>query len=558
MTSDKTLLIVEDNAINRQLLVEILSAQYKLYEAENGQAALHVLKEHGEEIDLILLDIIMPVMDGYTFLSHVKKDPALAPIPVIVTTQGSAEKDEINALSQGAADFVTKPYNPQILLHRIANIINLQETASMIKLFKYDRLTGLYAKEFFARRVREILNANPDKVYDIICSDIENFKLVNELFGIRAGDRLLCGVAEQCRRFAGSEGVAGRIQADRFVCLKEHKTGYTQGMFARAAEELGSLSGTKSAAIKWGIYTIKNKELEVEQMCDRALLAAGSIKGQYGKYVAVYDDKLRSQLVREQKIMESMETALSGRQFVVYMQPKYRVSDNRLAGAEALVRWEHPEWGMMMPGSFIPLFEKSGFITRLDQFVWEDTCRILQEWRAQGLPLVPVSVNVSRADIYQADIAESLSGLVRKYDLPPSLLHLEITESAYTENPDQIIDTVRELRRLGFIIEMDDFGSGYSSLNMLNQMPMDILKLDLKFIQSETAKPADKGVLHFIMDLARWMKLLVIAEGVETEAQLSRLRELGCDYVQGFYFAKPMTPSNFQKLLAGLPPTELK
>lgn len=549
MNSEKKLLIVEDSLLNRQMLREILSARYHVLEAENGQAALALLEEHKEEIVLILLDIIMPVMDGYTFLSIIKSNPLYAHIPVIVITGCGAEKDEINALSHGAADFVAKPFNPQIILHRIANILNLQETAMMVSQFKYDRLTGLYTKGFFTKKVREVLHDNPDKAYDIICSDIEKFKLFNDLFGTQAGDRLLCSVAEQCSIFAGIHGIAGRIQADRFVCLKEHENRYTAEMFAQAGAMLNSLSGTKSVSIKWGIYTIEDRNVEVEKMYDRALLAAHSIKGQYGKYFAVYDDKLRSRLVREQTIVESMESALENREFVVYLQPKYRVRDYQLAGAEALVRWEHPEWGILSPGVFIPLFEKNGFIIKLDQYVWEETCRILQMWRNQGLPLVPVSVNVSRADIYQEDIADILLKLVSKYGLPPSLLHLEITESAYTENQTQIIDTVKELRKRGFVIEMDDFGSGYSSLNMLNRMPLDILKLDLKFIQSETAKPVDKGILHFIMNLARWMDLLVTAEGVETEEQLMRLQELGCDFVQGYYFAKPMKPVEFRELL---------
>ena len=186
-----------------------------------------------------------------------------------------------------------------------------------------------------------------------------------------------------------------------------------------------------------------------------------------------------------------MEQALEQGQFEIYLQPKYRIKDDSLAGAEALVRWNHPKWGIQSPAEFIPLFEKNGFITKLDQYVWDKTCRVLHEWEDKGYPELSVSVNVSRADIYHADLVGILVHTVKKYGLPPSRLHLEITESAYTENPKQIIDTVNNLREQGFVIEMDDFGSGYSSLNMLNQLPLDILKLDMKFIQSETAKPMD-------------------------------------------------------------------
>ena len=487
MISQKKILVVEDNEINRAMLSEILSSEYQVLEAENGAVALDVLKEYGEGISLILLDIIMPVMDGYTFLAHVKADQAYSSIPVIVTTQSDGESDEVAALSHGAADFVAKPYRPQIILHRVASIINLRETAAVINMIQYDRLTGLYSKEFFYQRVKEI--------------------------------------------------------------LLEHTAEYTDDMFIELGMEINSLSHAKNIVMKWGIYSIHDRGISVEQMCDRALLAANSIKGQYGKYCAAYDDQLRSRLLREQAITDGMEAALAEGQFEVYLQPKYRIKDDRLAGAEALVRWNHPEWGMQSPAYFIPLFEKNGFITKLDQYVWDRACAVLREWEDKGYPPLSVSVNVSRADIYNADIADILLNTIRRHRLPPSRLHLEITESAYTENPAQIIHTIGRLRELGFVIEMDDFGSGYSSLNMLNKMSIDILKLDMKFIQSETAKPVNQGILRFIMGLARWMNLGVVAEGVETREQLERLREIGCDYVQGYFFARPMPCGEFEALL---------
>lgn len=548
MTS-KNVLIVEDNPINRAMLREILSPTYQVLEAENGQQALAVLKAHPEEISLILLDIVMPVMDGYQFLSVVKADAGYATIPVIVTTQSDSETDEVAALSHGASDFVAKPYKPQIIRHRVASIIHLRETAAMVNQFKFDRLTGLYSREYFYKRAKDLLMQHPDTDYDLICSDIENFKLVNDIFGVPAGDRLLCGVADVYRTWAKGHGLYGRLQADQFACLIERRYAYTDKMFMAAVAQINALSGAKNIGMKWGIYAIEDRLVPIEQMCDRALLAGCSVKGQYGKYFATYDDELRGALLREQAITESMEAALVQGQFEVYLQPKYRISDTALAGAEALVRWRHPQWGLQSPASFIPLFEKNGFITKLDQYVWETVCSMLQEWDDRGYVSVPVSVNVSRADIYNADLIDTLTDLIKRHGLEASRLPLEITESAYTENPEQIIETVSFLRKLGFVIEMDDFGSGYSSLNMLNQMPLDILKLDMQFIRSETAKPGDRCILRFIMDLARSMGLRVVAEGVETGEQLERLREIGCDYVQGYYFAKPMPCRDFTKLL---------
>ncbi len=549
MFSRKKILVVEDNALNRSLLCQILSADYDVEEAENGQEALGVLRQFGEGISLILLDIIMPVMDGYTFLSIMKADPSYSSIPVIVTTQNDAESDEVAALSHGATDFVAKPYKPQIILHRVAGIIRLRETAAMINMIQYDRLTGLYSKQYFYQQAGEVLLRNPDQQYDIICSDIENFKLINDVFGVKAGDRLLRGIGNTYAERLKGIGICGRLNSDQFACLLKHRDDYTDDMFIEASILTNGLLDIHNIVMKWGIYNVEDRSVSIEQICDRALLAARSIKGQYGKYFAIYDDTLRNQLLREQAITDSMESALSQNQFLVYLQPKYRIKDEVLVGAEALVRWNHPVWGFLSPAEFIPLFEKNGFITRLDRFVWEKACAVLHDWDERGYYPMSVSVNVSRADIYNEDLADTLVKIIEKYDLDPSRLHLEITESAYTENPKQIIDTVTTLRELGFVIEMDDFGSGYSSLNMLNDMPIDILKLDMKFIRSEMAKPKSQGILQFIINLASWMNLSVVAEGVETKAQLLRLTEIGCDYVQGYYFAKPMPCQEFEGLL---------
>lgn len=549
----KKVLVVEDNELNRTLLSEILSGEYQVLEAENGQAALDILKQHKDSIALILLDVRMPVMDGYTFLDKVKADDELALIPVIVMTQGDSEEDEVSALAHGATDFVPKPYRPRVILHRMANLIKLRETAALINQFQYDRLTGLYSKEFFYQKVRERLNENPEKEYVIVSSNIENFKLYNDTFGTRAGDQLLCESALALRRMVGEKGICGRYSADRFLCLQERE----QEMKDRRSffEKAHTASSDKmhQISIKWGIYEIADPSIPIEQMCDRALLAADSIKGQYNLHFAVYDDALRSKLLREQAITDAMEAALKEEQFIVYFQPKYSLNEECMVGAEALVRWIHPEWGFMSPGVFIPLFEKNGFIPHLDRYIWEQVCARLRDWKDKGYPLLPVSVNVSRADIYQMNLVETLVEITQKYDVNPAYLHLEITESAYAENPEQIISTVSRLRNLGFIIEMDDFGSGYSSLNMLNQMKMDILKLDMKFIQNEMAKPVNHSILNYVISMSHGIGLSVVAEGVETREQLERLREIGCDYVQGYYFAKPMPHTEYEELLNAQP-----
>ena len=547
--TQKKILIVEDNELNRAMLAEILEGHYTTLEAENGKEALDILRKNRDSISLILLDVVMPVMDGYTFLDIMMRDERLSLIPVIVMTQSSSEDAEVSALSHGATDFVPKPYRPQVILHRIASILHLQETAAMVNQFQYDRLTRLYSKEFFFQKAQEVLVRNPDKEYNIVCSNIVNFKLYNDTFGIPAGDRLLKKFAAGIAEFLGEGGVAGRYSGDRFVCLQERGMETAQRTIFERAHLSGRPDDLRNVDIKWGVYEITDRFLPMEYMCDRAMLAADSIKGQYNRTIAVYDDTLRKQLLREQNITSTMESALAGNQFTVYFQPKYRASDSRLCGAEALVRWIHPEWGFMSPGEFVPLFEKNGFISKLDRFVWERTCAMLRQWQEKGYPPLPVSVNVSRADVFQSDLADFLSNLTKKYGVDPKLLHLEITESAYTENSKQIIATVDQLRARGFIIEMDDFGSGYSSLNMLSQLKLDVLKLDMKFVQSETTQGTDRGVLRLVVEMAHRMNLSVVAEGVETQQQLSRLQEIGCDYVQGYLFSKPVPANEYDIML---------
>ena len=545
----KKILIVEDNEFNRALLVEILSSQYETLEAENGKVGLEILEREKEAVSLILLDIVMPVMNGYEFLDALKANPAIASIPVIVTTQNEGENDEIAALERGASDFVAKPYKAKVILRRVASIIHLRENATMLNLFQKDRTTGLLSKEYFCQQAEKILRSNPDKTYDIICSDVENFKLINDAFGMQGGNKVLKTMGGICQKSTDTlGGICSRFHADQFVSMIEHTEGYSDELYEALTAETREKCGISNIVIKWGIYQTGDRKISVEQMYDWALQGARSIKGQYGRYYAFYDDKLRSEMLRDQAILDCMEEALEQGQFQVKLQPKYKAAGGLFTDAEALVRWCHPEWGMQSPAVFIPLFERNGFITKLDQYVWEKVCQLMQQWDKEGLEPVNISINVSRADVYNVNLVDTLLDLVKRYNIAPKRLHLEITESVYTESPEDIIQNVTRLREKGFVVEMDDFGSGYSSLNMLNRMPMDILKLDMQFIRTEMEMPESRRTLRYIIGLAHWLNLSVVAEGVETKEQLEHLRNLGCDYSQGYYLAKPMDPADFEEL----------
>ena len=545
----RIILTAEDNEINRAILREILTPEYDVLEAENGKEALDILAVNADKVSLILLDVMMPVMDGYTFLDHLKNDQRLSLIPVIVMTQSDAEADEIAALSHGATDFVPKPYRPEVILHRVKSIINLRETAAMINELQYDRLTGVYNHEYFYQMVKKRLAEDPDGEYSIVCSNIDNFKLVNDTFGNKAGDELLKEIASISKLTVGDTGFCGRFGADRFLCFQktdiEHNDRNDFGL--RLDFEMSSI--LKSITMHWGIYEIKDRSIPVEQMCDRALLAVNSIKGKYNQLFKIYDDSLRDNLIFENTITQDLDKSLKDENFIIYYQPKYSLKDNGITGAEALIRWNHPVFGMMNPGEFIPLFEKNGHIPKLDIYVWEHVLMNMNKWRKNGFEILPVSVNISRADVFHFDVVNVLKELTSKYEVDPQLMHLEITESAYAESSLIIVETVDRLREIGFVVEMDDFGSGYSSLNMLSRMRLDILKLDLEFTQSETAKKEEDSILEDIIAMAHKMHLKIMAEGVENESQLQRLMKAGCDYVQGYYLAKPMCEDEYLKLL---------
>ncbi len=545
----KRILIVEDDYIDRAVLSKILSDTYEVVEAFNGLDALQILEKQHDSISLILLDVMMPVMDGFEFLKQMHSIKEYSTIPVIVTTLGDSRNDELRALTIGATDFVMKPYIPQVMLQRIDNLIQLREHASVVNQFRFDRLTGLYSREFFYEKVSELLRAHPHEKYTMYSINIENFKLLNDSLGPKACDILLCQIAATIRLNVQDEGLCGRYGADRFLYIMPRAKEISERDQKIESMHQYYQDNMNGMSIKWGIYEIDDPFLPVDKMCDRALMAVNSVTGLYGTNYAVYDDSLRGKMIREKNITDIAEQSLANREFVVYYQPQYNLEDECLSGAEALVRWKHPEWGLVSPGDFIPVFERNGFIGKLDQYVWEEACRQLRKWIDAGYKDMRVSVNISRADVYQFPILKTLLELMDKYQLDPQCLHLEITESAYAENPNQLSQTIKELRAHGFVVEMDDFGSGYSSLNMLSHISLDTLKLDMQFVSSETAKPFDVSILNDIVSMAHRLDMHIIAEGVETREQLRRLRAVGCDYVQGFFFARPMPVEEFDYLL---------
>lgn len=411
----------------------------------------------------------------------------------------------------------------------------------------HDELTGLYNRQCFYRKAAERLQADPTGQYLILCSDVRNFKIINDVFGEEKGDKLLVRIGRALRMCTGSDEIYARLESDRFALLMR-KEDYREAVFATEAVKLLRIEGNDNYAIQLclGVYEVTDREVPIPVMCDRALMAAATLKENYGKQVAYYDETLRGNILREQELTGELEEAIEAGQFCMFLQPQMNGKGEAL-GAEALVRWKHPKKGMISPGEFIPVFERNGMITKLDYYMWECACRQLKKWKEQGREDLYISVNISPKDFYFMDVYQAFSELVEKYGVSAKNLKLEITETAVMSELEKQQNLIAQLRGKGFAVEMDDFGSGYSSLNMLKDIQVDTLKIDMAFLGKTDNEERAFKILKMIVELSKQLEIPVITEGVETAEQVDFLRDIGCDMFQGYYFAKPMQVSDFEK-----------
>lgn len=544
----RLVLIVDDEYVNRELLGYILNDDYDLLYAENGKEALKMIRENSQALSLVLLDLFMPEMNGFELLEVLREDEELKGIPVIVLT--SEKSAEVKSLKLGAADFIKKPYDvPEVILARVFRIIELSEDKLIIQETERDALTGLYNKQFFYKYAQHINRYhNKDKQMDYVVVNIDNFHLINEIYGRQFGDELLKFIAVSFRKFLiDVYGIACRVEADTFYMYCEHQESY-EGLLEQIINVLTEITKTR-IRLRMGIYDRQDQELEDEIKFDYAKLACNRIKGNFATSIAYYDMELHKSQIYSQRLINDIHEAIEQKQLMVFYQPKYGITTDepQLRSAEALIRWKHPELGMISPGAFIPLFEENGLIQLLDDYVWKEAAAQIRAWKDKFGVTLPVSVNVSRIDIYDPNLKDNLLQIVEKNGLTTKDLYLEVTESAYAEDAGRLIEVVEELRRCGFKIEMDDFGSGYSSLNMLSTLPIDVLKLDMKFVRNMLEDSKSYRLIEIIMDIAKYLAVPVVAEGVEVEEQLKLLKQVGCEIIQGYYFSKPVPPEEFEK-----------
>lgn len=554
----RKILIVDDVEQNRMILSEILKEEYTVVEADDGDVCLDLLRKD-KDIDLVLLDIVMPRVDGFEVLRQMSADGVLKHKSVIVTTGDKATDTEIKALTAGAVDFVEKPYNPDIVRTRVKNVIEriilenemlekerIEQVTKVLNELKhvsrYDSLTKIYKRATFYNVTEKLLRGKPDVRYSIVIWDIKNFKIVNELFGSDVGDKILVLIAQKLKGIVGGKGVYGRLESDKFViCIPTSMCDINSIIV-----EMDSMLNNSSVVdynlkIFAGIYNITaDEKIPVDQMCDRANMALKRAKSDYVNRYAYYDSEMRQTLLDEEAIINEIENAIATKQFWVSYQPIFSLKTGKPVSAEALVRWIHPQNGIVSPVKFITVLENNKFITNLDWYVLEEVCRLQKKRLDKGCRMLPVSVNFSRLDCYKPMICENVLGLVEKYGLTPDMIKIEITETVYATDKEQIVSVTKKFRDLGFDVLMDDFGSGYSSLNILKDVNVDVLKIDKKFIDDIEYSEKGAAIVSTVIHMADMLDIDVVAEGVENQYQIDLLGKIGCDKIQGYYFSKPL------------------
>lgn len=411
-----------------------------------------------------------------------------------------------------------------------------------------DKLTGLPNRIQFYDQTQAVIQ-DLYKNFAIVLLDIERFKNINDIYGIAKGDEVLRYIARVLQDVYGDQNNYARLHSDMFVFyINYEKKGEIIKEIEKIRKKISNNPFGFDLVTKFGIYLVDDRSIPVNLMCDRAMMAERTVKGNIMKFCAFYDEHYREEMLRAGEIEQDMERALVEHQYQMYLQPKYRLSDNSLCGAEVLCRWKHPRKGLIPPNDFIPLFEKNGFILKLDEYMWEEACKNIRRWLDEGHEVVPISVNISRYHIQHNNLEDAMRHLLAKYNLTPDHLNLEITESLFLDNPEELNRVLVRLQNMGFKLEVDDFGSGFSSLNLIRNISVDTIKIDKEFLDSEIASEKGKIVVNHTIGMAKDLNLQVIAEGVETKAHVDFLKESHCDIAQGYFFAKPMPVEEFERI----------
>lgn len=549
-TIQKTVLVVDDEIVNRVILTGILENDFNVLEAVDGQEALDILLKEHKKIDLVLLDVFMP-FDGREVLKVRQQNPELKKIPFIVCTSDKNIEEECFQL--GVNDFVKKPYeNPDIIVARVRRMIELYEDRSILREMERDKLTNLLTPEFFVKYGEQFDQLYKDTPKDMVSVSINRFRLINELYGRAFGDEVLLAISSMLSNcIMNCNGIVCRSTSSTFMIYCEHHDNYEM-----LAEKLNNLLHNLRPGInisfRIGVYPNVDPSLDKDFAMARTKGTADTLlNNNYSKNIAVYDENIQAKSLHMEELLNAFDEALEKEQFKLFFQPKYAIQGDKpvFSSAEVLVRWISPQFGFVSPGDFIPLFEENGLIPQLDAYILKKSADFMHLWKEKYGLIIPLSINISRVDIYRPNLIEDIIHFVDDNDLPRDKYFLEITESAFVEDSREVIPFLSRLRDQGFKVEIDDFGSGYSSFGALADLPFDVLKIDMAFIRAMDKNPKVKDIIKMVIQLAKTMDSLTVAEGVETEEQYLFLKENGCDIIQGYYFSRPLPQSDFETLI---------
>ena len=554
MTSFKprqNIMVVEDNPENQEILQKILEESYNITVVGDTQSALLLLMDSPATYALVLLDIDLPNESCQEFLRQRNLHSRLQSIPVIVLTTEDGADEECCKL--GADEFIRKPLkHAPVILARCSRIIDLYENKNLVQQTEKDKLSGLYTIDYFFEYLKQIIPLDMGSDRDAIVINIERFRLINEIYGRSVGDQILAQIGAYLQEMlVNLNAIACRAGADIFYVYCIHQDDY-QDLQATLQNMLAKFANVNNIRVRIGVWQYVDRgTVDPESWFDRAKTACDRISGNFTTSVAIYNSGLHTKHLREERLIHDIYEAIEHKDLKVYYQPKYAIQGDKphLRSAEALIRWIHPTLGFINPGDFIPLFESNGLIQMVDYYVWNEAAAQVRRWKEENHWTVPVSVNVSRIDIYDPDLENKLCNIMQENKLSTNEYMIEITESAYSENSKGLIEVLNSMRSKGFHIEMDDFGTGYSSLSMLTALPIDILKIDMSFVRNMELDEKNKKMVELIIDIAKFLKVPSVAEGVETESQLRTLRKMGCDVIQGYFFSKPVPPEEFVKFI---------
>ncbi len=551
------ILIADDSEINRKMLSVIFENQYEIYEASDGQMAIEMI-ELIEGLSLLLLDLNMPMKSGYEVLKYLKEKQLTKHLPIIVVTSSTEETDEIFAFNYGAAEIVHKPFIPEVILKRAENLIELydsrrnlenqlnQRTDELVASKKYDKLTGLLSMSEFLTSADQILSyvKSADKSeYTFVYINIHNFKFYNVKYGINRGDNVLRSLAMLISEIQHGN-LFTRYGQDHFVILT--RDSYEQ-IYNNALRIYQGFSAqfSEGMQLKFGIYHLNQDNIPTHTACELAKLACDSIK-YTNDFFCEYNETLKHKFELSTYVIQHIDEAIAKRYIQVYFQPVVRTLSGKVCGTEALARWNDPTLGLLSPADFISTLEENRLIQKLDLFVLREVCEVLKTRSEHKQHSVPVSLNLSRVDFQECDIFYEVEKILQEYKLPHDLINIEITETAIMSDPIRFKEEIDRFRKAGYQVWMDDFGSGYSSLNVLKDYSFDEIKLDMKFMSSFDAK--SKDIVVSIIEMAKKIGIQTLAEGVETQEQYDFLRSIGCEKVQGYFVSKPIPSAELEIL----------